>query len=101
MDSQMPNNDKVSNTSNGIPAPLLWSVLVTKGGEKAGKNHDEVGNNGHCDLSTIETSDEGQVEQEKWSGDAPVNVTSPVDLAVDDLLDGLDVWLVDSPRNRS
>lgn len=31
----------------------------------------------------VETSEEGKVEKEKWSGDGPVDIASPEELAVD------------------
>ena len=85
----MPDNDEVSNTGNGIPAPLLGRFLVTEGGKETGQDHDEISNDSHGDVTAVEAGDEGQVEQEKRSGDAPVDVTCPVDLTEDV---GLGVW---------
>jgi len=81
-DSELPDDDKVGSTGHGVPAPLLRSALVTESGEKTGEDHDNVGNNGDKNVTTLEASDKSEIKKEKRSGHTPVNVTGPVDLTV-------------------
>jgi hypothetical protein len=96
---KVPDDEDVGNAGNGVPAPLLGSTLLAKGGEqtltklvlvsrtrgtvRTGENHDQIGNDGHDDVSTRHASEETEIEEQQRSGQAPVDVTSPVDLAVD------------------
>ena len=88
----MIDDSQVGDASNGVPAPL-WSLLNGEGSEEAGKDHDNIGNDGNENVGTCKTGQEGEIEEEKGSGDAPIDVAGPVDLAVDDLLDIGDVVL--------
>lgn len=74
-------------------------------GEETGDDHDQVGGNGHEHVAATKTSEKAEVEQKERSGEGPVDVTSPVDLAVDVLggvgnvlvlLADLDVVVVDT-----
>ena len=94
VEDELPDNNEVGNAGNGVPAPLLGGLLRAERGEKAGEDHDDVGNDGNQDVGTGKTSEQGQVEEEERSGDGPVNVASPVDLAVDVVLGGRDVLVV-------
>ena len=82
----MPDDDQVGNASNRIPSPFLRSALTTKGGKETSENHDQVGNDGHDGASTINTSEQAQVEQKQRCRDAPVNITSPINLTIDVLV---------------
>lgn len=57
--------------------------MATEGSKETSEDHDHVSNNGDEDVSTTQTSQEGQVKEQEWGGDAPVYVTCPVDLTVD------------------
>lgn len=83
VNGEHPDDDEVGDAGNGVPAPLLRSALGAVGSEETGQNHDDISNNGQQDVATAETGEESQVEEEKRGGQAPVNVTGPVDLAVD------------------
>lgn len=91
---ELPDNNEVGNTGNGVPAPLLGGLLRAERGEETGENHDDVGNNGDQDVGTGKTSEKSKVEEQKRGGDGPVDVTGPVDLAVDVVLGGGDVLVV-------
>lgn len=62
VDSQVPDNDEIGNTGDGIPAPLLRRILVTKGSKETSEDHDKIGNNSHGDIGTIEACNQRQVE---------------------------------------
>jgi hypothetical protein len=85
IESKLINHDQVRNTSPRIPAPLL-AILVTVCRKQTRQDHDQIGHNSDEDVGTSKTSQKTEIEEEKWGGDAPVDVTCPVDLAVDDLL---------------
>jgi hypothetical protein len=91
---ELPDNDEVCNAGNGVPAPLLGGLLRAERGEETSKNHDDVGNNGDQDVGTGKTSEQRKVEEQKRGGDGPVDVTGPVDLAVDVVLGGGNVLVV-------
>jgi hypothetical protein len=80
---QVPDDEEVGNAGNGVPAPLLGSTLLTERSEEAGEDHDQVGNDGHDDVSTRHASEETKIEDQEGGGQAPVDVTGPEDLAVD------------------
>jgi hypothetical protein len=94
VEDELPDNDEVGNAGNGVPAPLLGGLLRAERGEETSEDHDDVGNNGDQDVGTGKTSEQRKVEEEKRGGDGPVNVTSPVDLAVDVVLGVRDVLVV-------
>lgn len=83
VNGEHPDDNEVGNAGNGVPAPLLRSALATEGGEETGQNHDNIGNDGQKDVTAAETGKQSQVEEEERSGQAPVDVTGPVNLAVD------------------
>jgi len=94
VEGELPDDDEVGNASNGVPAPLLRGLLRAERGEETSEDHDDVGNNGDQDVGTGKTSEQGKVEEQERGGDGPVNVTGPVDLAVDVVLGGRDVLVV-------
>lgn len=91
---ELPDDNKVGNAGNGVPAPLLGGLLRTEGGEETGEDHDDVGNESDQDVGTGKTSQQGKVEEKERGGDSPVNVAGPVDLAVDVVLGGRNVLVV-------
>lgn len=94
VDDELPDNNEVGNAGNGVPAPLLGGLLRAEGGKETGEDHDDVGNNGNQDVGTGKTSEQRKVEEQERGGDGPVDVASPVDLAVDVVLGGGNVLVV-------
>ena len=92
VDTELVDNDEVGNAGNGVPSPL-GTLVNGEGGKEAGEDHDDVSHDGDEDVGTCETGQEGEIEEQEWGGDAPVDVAGPVDLTVDDLLDIGDVLL--------
>jgi hypothetical protein len=80
---KVPDDEDVGNAGNGVPAPLLGGTLSTESSEEASEDHDQVGNDSHDDVSTGHASQETEIKEEQRSGQAPVNVAGPEDLAVD------------------
>jgi hypothetical protein len=83
IDSQVPDNDKVGNAGNGVPAPLLRGSLRAESSEQTSENHDNIGDDSHCDVGTIHASKQAEIEQKERSGEGPIDISSPVDLALD------------------
>lgn len=75
---------EVGNAGPGVPAPLL-AVRGTVGSEETGQDHDQISNDSDQDRGTVEAGHEGQVHQQKWCGDRPVNISCPEDLSVGNL----------------
>lgn len=83
MDGNVPDDEDVRDQGDGVPAPALGRVLTAVGGEKTGEDHDEIGGDGHEGVGTIDTGQQGQVEQDEGRGDGQVDVTGEGDLAAD------------------
>lgn len=83
--SELVDDDQVSKAGHCIPAPFR-RLVDGEGGKKAGKDHDDVSNHGNQDASTVQASEEGQIEQEERGSDTPVDITCPVNLAVDSIV---------------
>lgn len=79
-----PYNHDVGNTSHSIVSPLL-SPRCAKGSEESGEHHDDISNNSDENIGTVYASKEAEIEEKKWGGDTPVDVTCPQDLTVDSL----------------
>lgn len=90
--SKLVDDHKVGNASDGVVSPLL-STLVSESSEEASQNHDQISNDGDEDVSTAQSSEEGKVEEQERGRDTPVDVASPVHLAVD-VLSGVGSVLV-------
>lgn len=96
VEGELVDNDQVGNAGNGVPSPLS-SICVTEGSEETGEDHDHIGHDGDEDASTVEAGKERQIEEQEWCGHGPVDISSPVNLAVDglicvwDMLVGLDL----------
>lgn len=93
VDDQVPDDNKVGNASNGVPSPLLCSSRAV-GSEKAGDDHDQVSNDGHEHSATVHSGEEHEIEEQKRGGNSPINVASPVHLAVDIVVSWWDALLV-------
>lgn len=78
VNSEVPDNDEVGNASNGVPAPLLGSSLAAECGKETSQDHDEIGDNGHEDVTAAKASKESEVEEKERSSNRPVNVTGVV-----------------------
>lgn len=91
-DDKLIDDDEVGNASHGIPAPLLTIVLAICSKE-ASQDHDEICDNGNEDASTVHTSQESQVQEEKWCSYAPVDVPGP-EYLTEDVLDSVGNMLV-------
>jgi hypothetical protein len=83
VDNELPDDDQVSSASNGVPAPLLWCVLRAESSEETSQDHDHISDDGNENIGATETSKQSQVEEQERGGQAPIDITSPVDLAVD------------------
>ena len=82
VDAKVPEDKEEGNAGEGVPAPLLGSLLRAKASKQTGKDHDDIGNNHHDHVSTRHASKETEIEEQERGGDAPVDVTGPVDLTV-------------------
>ena len=80
----MVDNDQVGDASHGVPSPF-GALLDGEGSEKTGQNHDQISDDGNEDVGTAQSSKQAQIQEQKWSSDAPVDVAGPVDLTVDSL----------------
>jgi hypothetical protein len=79
---KVPDDEDVGNAGNGVPAPLLGGTFLAKSSEQTCQDHDEIGDNGHDDVSTRHASQKTEVEDQERSSQAPVDIAGPEDLAV-------------------
>ena len=91
MNDKHPDHNEVGNAGNGVPAPLLWSALSAECSEETGQDHDEIGNDSEQDAASVHSSEKSKIQKEEGSGKTPVDITCPVDLAVDVVLGVWDV----------
>ena len=92
VDSELINNDKVSNNSNGVVSPFGIHV-IGQGSEETVQDHNEVSNDGNSDVGTAQASKQSKIQKQERGSNAPVNVTSPVNFTVDGLKGIWDVLL--------
>lgn len=90
IEGELVDNNQVGDASHGVPAPL-GSLVNRESSEETSKDHDDISNDGDEDASAVQTGQEAKIEQQEWGGETPVNITSPVDLSVDDVIG---VWEV-------
>ena len=83
VNTKVPDHDKVGEAGNGVPSPLGRGTLRAESSEETSEDHDKISDNGNGEMSTVHASQETKIEEQKRSGDSPVNVTSPEDLAMD------------------
>lgn len=83
VDSQVPYDDEEGDARDCIPSPLLRCALAAESGEETSEDHDDVGDDGHEDVGTVETSEQTEIKEEERSGQSPVDIASPEDLAFD------------------
>ena len=83
VDTKVPDDNEVGKAGNGVPSPLGGCALRAESSEETSENHDQVSNDGNGEVSAVHASQETKVEKQKRSGDSPVNVAGPEDLAVD------------------
>ena len=76
---------EVCNASNGKPSPLL-SATVTESSKETSQDHNEVCDDGNKDICTRQTSKERKIQEQEWRSEKPIDISCPVDLAVDYLI---------------
>ena len=86
-DDELVDDDEVGNAGHGVVSPF-GTFSVTKGGEQTEENHEHVGSDGDEDVGSVQAGQESEIEEEEWGGHAPVDVSSPEDLA-EDVLKGV------------
>lgn len=78
----MPDDDEEADACNCVPAPFL-ALGSTIGSEQTSQDHDEISEDSHEDVCTIQSSEKRQIEKEERSSQAPVYIAGPVHLAED------------------
>lgn len=78
----MPEDKDEGNAGDGVPAPLLRSVLGAEGSKETSQDHDDISSDHHEEVSTSHAGKETEIEEQERGRDGPVDVTGPVDLAV-------------------
>ena len=79
----MPDNDEVGEAGNCVPSPLGGGTLRAESSEQTSEDHDQISDDGHGEVGTVHASQKTKVEEQEGSGDSPINVASPEDLALD------------------
>ena len=84
IEGKLVDDDQVGNASHGVPSPFR-ALLDREGSKETGQDHDHISDNCNEDVGTVQSSEQGKVQKQEWSGDAPVDIAGPIDLAVDGL----------------
>jgi len=79
-DDELVDDDEVCNAGHGVVSPFL-TISGTEGSEETEENHDEICNDGNEDGSSVQASEESEIQKQERGGQAPVNVSGPEDLA--------------------
>jgi hypothetical protein len=82
VDTKVPDDNEVGEAGNGVPSPLGRGTLRAESSEETSEDHDQVSDDGHGQVSTVHASEETKVEKQEGSGDGPVDVAGPEDLAL-------------------
>lgn len=64
---------------DGVPDPA--ALVMRECSRKSGREHDQICGNGDDKICAIESSQEGDVDNDQGRGDDPVQVADPEDLA--------------------
>ena len=83
VDGQVPDDKEVGNAGNRVPSPLGGGALGAESSEETGQDHDNVGEDGHGEVSTVHASKETKVKEQQRGRQGPVDVAGPEDLALD------------------
>ncbi len=62
IEGKLVDNDQVGNTSHGIPSPF-GALFNGKGSEETGQDHDHISDNGNEDVGTVQSSEQGKVQE--------------------------------------
>jgi len=86
-DGKLVDDDQEGGTGHGIVCPLL-TLSSAESSEETKEDHEQVGDDDDNNVSTAHAREEGKIKEEERSGQGPVDVASPEDLA-EDVLDGV------------
>lgn len=81
MNSELVDDHEVGNASYSIVSPL-GALTRGEGSKEASQNHDDVSDDGNEYVGTAQSSEEAEIHEQKWSSNAPIDITSPVDLTL-------------------
>ena len=82
MEPRMMQHNQVAHTTNRQPNPPHL-LMARKTAQKSGGQHDEIRRDSDDQVRARQAGDEGEIEQDEWSGEGPVDVAQPEDLAVE------------------
>lgn len=90
----MPDGKDEADDANSVPSPLLSSVGMSDSRESTGKDKDDIGDDGHDGVSTVNTSQQAKLDNQNRCRNGPVDVARPEDLATDIVVGVGDVLVV-------
>lgn len=89
-DDELVEDEKICNYCHCKVSPFL-ALASAEGSEETKQNHDDICDDGNKDGRSIHASQKCEIEEKERSGESPINVSSPKDLAEDMLDRGGDV----------
>ncbi len=78
----MMQHNQVARTTNRQPDPPHL-LMTRKAAQKSGGQHDKIRRDSDDQVGARQAGDEGEIEQDEWSAEGPVDVAQPEDLAVE------------------
>jgi len=94
VDSDVPNGKDKADDADSIPSPLLSSVGMSDSRESTSEDKDDIGDDGHDGVTTINTSQQAKLNNQNGCRESPINVACPEDLATDIVVGVGDVLVV-------
>ena len=78
MNGELVDDDKQCGAGHGIVTPF-HTLICAESGEQTSQDHDDVSNDRDQDVGTAQAGKEAKIHEQEWGGDAPVDVSGPVD----------------------
>lgn len=85
VNGELIDDDQQRSAGHGVVCPL-HPFVRSKGRKETGQDHDDIGHDGDQDVSTAQAGEETKIHEQKRCGNSPVDVSSPVDLTINDLV---------------
>ena len=85
MDGKLVDDDEERETTHGVVCPF-HTLVRSKGSKHTGQDHDDIGHDGDENVGTTQAGEEAKIQEQKRGGDAPVDVSGPVNGTLDGLV---------------
>lgn len=85
MNRELIDDDKERGARHGVVCPFD-TLVRSEGRKKTGQDHDDVSHDRDQNVGTTQAGEETKIQKQKRGGDAPIDVSGPVDRTFDGLV---------------